>query len=1799
MKRFISLLLTFCMVLSLFAGMGSVFAANSTKTLLNLDFENETDLSKFQKSTYFGDYSASQSIAQQVNHAMKLTPAPNAFRVAYAMDAQYQNYELSFKLKNAGAATDAVSVWIHNTGSENGYRMFLRGDRITIHCGGQSVEANSIAMPENYRDLWHTYAIKCIGTTMTVSMDGVQLSETEMNHTALTENGICFSAFNDSVLIDDLKLTALNASGEESDSLLNLDFENTDDLNHFTQDSFSGMAADQRKELATDTAMKLTPAPSAFHVYHSLTEAVSNLSLSFKLKNAGAATDSFSVWLFNEGTEQGCRAILYNDKIGIRLGGANDDAVQYPMTAGYRDEWHKYTFKCVDNNLTLLVDGRSVLTTTMPDTQAKQNGICFSAWNDSFLIDDLLLEQLPEASEADDLLLTLDFEQESDVAKLKRDGWQGLSASETVERIEDADVSDNHVLRLVPGPYAFRVSYSPEEKAEDIELSFRMKNSGSQTDSISVWVHNAGSESGYRVIMAGEKLTMCHYLPGTSTSEYQVTDDSCDMESGYRNQWHTYTFRSLENILTFSVDGVEKLRTEDAYDRPENGFCFSAWNDSILLDDIALKKVYVTENRVAEPTVSPESGAYLNSVNVEIGCSTDGATLYYTTDGTYPTAESTVYTAPITIRENCTLRVVGIKEGFYRSKIVERTYDITDMQLTKEDIRLSVGDVSAISDVYSSSKAQAELTATFTSSNDQVATVDENGFIKAVAPGTATITATTNVSGASASATCTVTVNNPCEKFFYVAPDGSDNNDGSIDQPWATLAHARDVLRTLELPDGGITVYFRDGEYFFEDSVLFTPEDSGEAGKPIVYASYPGENARFHSGRNLKGWKLLQAEDYPAGLPEAAYGNVYVLDIEPGWRFHDLYASGQRQQVARQVNSDKYQDWPGFDKDNPPTLPTVQSDASEKGMLLTFKDGELDNLPSNGDVEVNLLTAVWWNNLPVVKDIDTGNNTARLHSYMPTILVEWSYCFQENNGVLGRYNLMNAPKFLDEAGEWCVDSAAGKVYWWPQNTSDLENAVAPEADELIRLEGDGENKNWANQVEYIEFRDLEFSYVDRKGEDELVSENELEPIVMRNSENPYSAVFMRGTANCAIINCTMRHLGTYAVSMHNYTQNNRVINCTMEDLGSGGVEIYGYGPGFVDNNGRNTVLNNVIRNTGKAPYMHSSAVTLFGTSYNDIRLNLIEKVPYSAIYMAGSNPSLMNPNHFGRKGVAACDTYGNQGAMNRVRENEMAQVEGSDSFESIDANPVEGAIPYQHLNYNICSYNIALDYMMLMADGGCYYSWHTGYGNEYSYNVACIPEGVLYAPLLYLDGGTAYSVMKENIGCIAVDNCRIWVNCYKGNEIRNNQYFYRGDNNAASQAYAALTDAIKKMQTNLFGSSSATDDVTPIITIAPTAVDNLILSIGEVTINSGDAIQAARDAYNALTEAQKALVKHLNTLTAAEAKYAELKGESDADAAAAKAVTGLIDAIGTVTLDSKAKIDAARAAYDALTNAQKEFISAETLKKLTDAEAAYTKLKNEADADAAAAKAVTDLIDAIGDVTLDSKAKIDAARAAYDALTDAQKALISAETLKKLTDAEARYAALVASIIPTVPVKPTKPSHNEKPEQSTMRFTDVAENTWYYDGIEFAYDNGIMNGVGNGKFEPHADTTRGMIVTMLARMEGVDTSSGKVWYEAGQKWAMENGISDGTNMAGRITREQLATILYRYAKLKGYDVSKTTPLDGFSDAGTVSSYAVDAMRWAVAADLVKGAGGRLDPQGTATRAQVATILMRFSQKIEK
>lgn len=162
-------------------------------------------------------------------------------------------------------------------------------------------------------------------------------------------------------------------------------------------------------------------------------------------------------------------------------------------------------------------------------------------------------------------------------------------------------------------------------------------------------------------------------------------------------------------------------------------------------------------------------------------------------------------------------------------------------------------------------------------------------------------------------------------------------------------------------------------------------------------------------------------------------------------------------------------------------------------------------------------------------------------------------------------------------------------------------------------------------------------------------------------------------------------------------------------------------------------------------------------------------------------------------------------------------------------------------------------------------------------------------------------------------------------------------------------------------------------------------------------------------------------------------------------------------------------------------------------------------------------------------------------------------------------------------------------------YADVQTNDWYFGAVQYVTENGLMNGTGNG-FEPNLATSRAMIWTILARMSDVNTASSGEWYAVAQQWAIANGVSDGTMPNGTITREQLAAMLYRYAVSKGMVKGPATAdLSVFADANSVSSYAVEAMQWAVSAGLISGMDGKLNPQGSATRAQVATMLMRFAE----
>nr|WP_243184149.1 S-layer homology domain-containing protein [Anaerotignum lactatifermentans] len=231
---------------------------------------------------------------------------------------------------------------------------------------------------------------------------------------------------------------------------------------------------------------------------------------------------------------------------------------------------------------------------------------------------------------------------------------------------------------------------------------------------------------------------------------------------------------------------------------------------------------------------------------------------------------------------------------------------------------------------------------------------------------------------------------------------------------------------------------------------------------------------------------------------------------------------------------------------------------------------------------------------------------------------------------------------------------------------------------------------------------------------------------------------------------------------------------------------------------------------------------------------------------------------------------------------------------------------------------------------------------------------------------------------------------------------------------------------------------------------------------------------------------------------------------------------------------------------------------------------------------------------------------------------------KKVEDKDNEYTFRMANCDVTVTVTFKEEGKTEDKEETTteeteettkpetVAFSDVSESDWFYKGVNYVVENGMMNGVGENQFAPNAPLTREMLAVVLYNMEKQPESTGvnpfadvkaDMWYTDAIVWANANGIVAGYDdstfgLGDSITREQLAAILYRYAQMKGYDVTEKADLTGYTDSESISDYAVEAMQWANANGIVNGmTETTLAPQGTATRAQVATMLMNFCENV--
>nr|WP_300187632.1 S-layer homology domain-containing protein [uncultured Agathobaculum sp.] len=188
---------------------------------------------------------------------------------------------------------------------------------------------------------------------------------------------------------------------------------------------------------------------------------------------------------------------------------------------------------------------------------------------------------------------------------------------------------------------------------------------------------------------------------------------------------------------------------------------------------------------------------------------------------------------------------------------------------------------------------------------------------------------------------------------------------------------------------------------------------------------------------------------------------------------------------------------------------------------------------------------------------------------------------------------------------------------------------------------------------------------------------------------------------------------------------------------------------------------------------------------------------------------------------------------------------------------------------------------------------------------------------------------------------------------------------------------------------------------------------------------------------------------------------------------------------------------------------------------------------------------------------------------------------------DASFKAIWANMPDITPGTPDVP--DDEPDVDVFPFYDVSAGAWYYDAVKYVWEHELMNGVSATQFSPNTTLNRAMIWTMLARLDGVNTDGGASWYAKAQEWAMAEGVSDGTDPMGAVTREQLVTMLWRFKGEPTVDFLLTA-----KDADTVSSWAYEAMRWAVAEGIIEGdENGMISPTATATRAQAAAIFMRF------
>ncbi|MFI4911884.1 MAG: right-handed parallel beta-helix repeat-containing protein [Sedimentisphaeraceae bacterium JB056] len=510
---------------------------------------------------------------------------------------------------------------------------------------------------------------------------------------------------------------------------------------------------------------------------------------------------------------------------------------------------------------------------------------------------------------------------------------------------------------------------------------------------------------------------------------------------------------------------------------------------------------------------------------------------------------------------------------------------------------------------------------------------------------------------------------------YYVSPDGSDNNSGTSDMPFATLQRARDAVRYSREndPSRNITVWLMSGQYNLTKSLELGIADSGTGPYRVTYSSAPGHKASVNSDVSIIDWQPLAVSEQPEGLPESASGNLWVADLpQQAGDFKILY-DGDNELPRAQA--------PGF-------IPLDVDDDHKSKTRLYCPQGVLSDWDNIEDVELVIRADVPYSmQILPVKSVDTSSNV--LTTLYPATYYLLPLRHTDQPVVDQSVWIENVPQGMTQPGRWFTDTAKGKVYLWPLLQSEPQNISAPALCNYVSVEG---QESLSVAARNITFRRIRFERSDRY---EVVGDQYSEQVQhgwdFYDSNN--AMVRFRWASSCKIDRCQFDGAAS-AVRMDQYARMIEVSNCNMDNIGGTGIFICGPDDSRLINQ-YNKIYNNRIINPGRK-YWNGHGVLVYQSQNNFIQQNLVADTPYTAITITGSRDITTSHNNLveGNEVYNTCTMLGDgngiylryAGLGNVVRGNYIHHIYAAGAHGGIRCDDYQANVTLENNIIHKCAY---------------------------------------------------------------------------------------------------------------------------------------------------------------------------------------------------------------------------------------------------------------------------------------------------------------------------------------------------------------------------------------------------------------------------------------------------------------------------------------------------------------------------------